>query len=111
VSAANAKEVTKAAAEAFARLSLSLRQHGADPVEAAHFLVRMLLCMVAQNIGATVEATKISHCLPVLLLATCLPNLWNIEPGLSNVEPDIQYLIRRARDQLATPMTMQSMVR
>jgi SAM-dependent methyltransferase len=46
-----ATEVTEHAAAEFARLAESLRQRGADPEQAAHFLMRLLFCLFAEDIG------------------------------------------------------------
>ena len=44
-------EVTEAAAADFARLAESLRKNGVHPEQAAHFLMRLLFCMFAEDIG------------------------------------------------------------
>jgi len=62
-------QVTEQAAEEFAKLATSLRQRGADPEVAAHFLMRLLFCMFAQDIGllpspapnASVQSTRPRH--------------------------------------------------
>jgi hypothetical protein len=46
-----AEAVTEAAAREFARLAESLRSRGEDPEQAAHFLMRLLFCLFAEDIG------------------------------------------------------------
>jgi hypothetical protein len=43
--------VTELAAREFATLAESLRRRGADPEQAAHFLMRLLFCLFAEDIG------------------------------------------------------------
>jgi len=45
------EQVTQAAAADFAHLADMLRKYGADPQEAAHFLIRLLFCLFAEDIG------------------------------------------------------------
>ncbi len=45
------EQVTQEAASEFARLANLLRQYGADPQQAAHFLIRLLFCVFAEDIG------------------------------------------------------------
>jgi type II restriction/modification system DNA methylase subunit YeeA len=45
------EQVTEEAAEQFAALATSLRQRGVHPEVAAHFLMRLLFCQFAQDIG------------------------------------------------------------
>ncbi|MGA1999041.1 MAG: DNA methyltransferase [Terriglobales bacterium] len=45
------EEVTKHAAREFATLATSLRDRGCDPQRAAHFLMRLLFCLFAEDIG------------------------------------------------------------
>jgi type II restriction/modification system DNA methylase subunit YeeA len=45
------EQVTKEAAVEFARLAELLRKYGEDPQRAAHFLIRLLFCMFAEDIG------------------------------------------------------------
>jgi type II restriction/modification system DNA methylase subunit YeeA len=45
------EQVTQAAAADFAHLADLLRKYGADPQEAAHFLIRLLFCLFAEDIG------------------------------------------------------------
>jgi type II restriction/modification system DNA methylase subunit YeeA len=45
------KEVTEQAAKEFARLAEMLRQWGAQAHPAAHFLIRLLFCLFAEDIG------------------------------------------------------------
>jgi type II restriction/modification system DNA methylase subunit YeeA len=45
------EHVTQEAARAFARLADRLRQQGAEPQAAAHFLIRLLFCLFAEDIG------------------------------------------------------------
>ncbi len=47
--------VTEDAARAFATLADSLRQRGADPEATAHFLMRLLFCLFAEDIGLLPE--------------------------------------------------------
>ena len=44
-------QVTEAAASEFAALAVSLQRVGVDPEPAAHFLMRLLFCLFAQDIG------------------------------------------------------------
>ena len=44
-------EVTEQAAAEFARLAASLQTRGHDPEAAAHFLMRLLFCLFAEDIG------------------------------------------------------------
>jgi len=44
-------QVTEQAASEFAHLADSLRDHGADPEQAAHFLMRLLFCLFSEDIG------------------------------------------------------------
>ncbi len=44
-------QVTEKAAAEFARLAESLRKRGSDPEQAAHFLMRLLFCLFAEDIG------------------------------------------------------------
>lgn len=46
-----AAQVTEQAAAEFARLAESLRQRDYDPERAAHFLMRLLFCLFAEDIG------------------------------------------------------------
>jgi type II restriction/modification system DNA methylase subunit YeeA len=46
-----AARVTESAAREFAKLAISLRQHGVEPEAAAHFLMRLLFCLFADSIG------------------------------------------------------------
>lgn len=46
-----AANVTEEAARQFARLAESLRTRGADPEEAARYLMRLLFCLFAEDIG------------------------------------------------------------
>ncbi len=43
--------VTAEAAEQFSKLSKALRESGADPHDAAHFLIRLLFCLFAEDVG------------------------------------------------------------
>jgi len=43
--------VTKDAAEKFASLAIGLQRAGGDPVRVAHFLMRVLFCLFAEDIG------------------------------------------------------------
>jgi len=45
------EQVTLAAASEFARLADQLRKYGAEPQRAAHFLIRLLFCLFAEDIG------------------------------------------------------------
>jgi hypothetical protein len=45
------KEVTEQAAAHFARLADILRRYGEDPQRAAHFLIRLLFCLFAEDAG------------------------------------------------------------
>jgi hypothetical protein len=45
------EQVTQVAAADFAHLADLLRKYGADPQEAAHFLIRLLFCLFAEDIG------------------------------------------------------------
>ena len=46
-----ASQVTEEAARQFARLAQLLRKYGADPHAAAHFLIRLLFCLFAEDVG------------------------------------------------------------
>lgn len=46
-----AEQVTQEAAAAFARIAESLRKWGEDPQRAAHFLIRLLFCLFAEDVG------------------------------------------------------------
>lgn len=46
-----AAQVTESAASEFAKLSESLDKRGHDPQESAHFLMRLLFCLFAEDIG------------------------------------------------------------
>lgn len=43
--------VTEKAASEFAQLAINLRKYGEDPQQVAHFLIRILFCLFAQDIG------------------------------------------------------------
>ena len=45
------EQVTAEAAKEFARLAELLRAYGADPHRTAHFLIRLLFCLFAEDIG------------------------------------------------------------
>jgi type II restriction/modification system DNA methylase subunit YeeA len=45
------EQVTQEAASEFARLANLLREYGADPQQASHFLIRLLFCLFAEDIG------------------------------------------------------------
>jgi len=45
------EQVTLEAASEFARLADLLRKYGADPQQTAHFLIRLLFCLFAEDIG------------------------------------------------------------
>lgn len=45
------EQVTKAAAEEFGKLALLLKKYGEDPHKAAHFLIRLLFCLFAEDFG------------------------------------------------------------
>jgi type II restriction/modification system DNA methylase subunit YeeA len=45
------EQVTQEAASEFARLANLLREYGADPQQAAHFLIRLLFCLFAEDIA------------------------------------------------------------
>jgi len=45
------EQVTQEAARDFAHLADLLRKHGAEPQQAAHFLIRLLFCLFAEDIG------------------------------------------------------------
>ena len=44
-------EVTQQAAAQFSRLADRLRKYGEDPAQTAHFLIRLLFCLFAEDIG------------------------------------------------------------
>jgi len=44
-------DITRAAAVEFSRIAEALRQRGVDPQEAARFLIRLLFCMFAEDVG------------------------------------------------------------
>ncbi|MBN1580203.1 MAG: class I SAM-dependent DNA methyltransferase [Anaerolineae bacterium] len=45
------EQVTQEIASQFARIADLIRRYGADPQEAAHFLIRLLFCLFAEDIG------------------------------------------------------------
>ncbi len=45
------EQVTKQAAEEFSELAKLLRRYGEDPQRTAHFLIRLLFCLFAEDIG------------------------------------------------------------
>ena len=47
--------VTREAASQFSRLAENLRKYGSDPQEIAHFLIRLLFCLFAEDIGLLPE--------------------------------------------------------
>ncbi|MCL4296182.1 MAG: N-6 DNA methylase [Anaerolineae bacterium] len=49
------EQVTQAAAKEFARLAELLRKYGEDPHRIAHFLIRLLFCLFAEDIGLLPE--------------------------------------------------------
>jgi len=49
------ESVTREAAEKFARLARNLHNYGEDPQEVAHFLIRLLFCLFAEDIGLLPE--------------------------------------------------------
>src|SRR6266545_646688 len=49
------ESVTRAAAIHFAKLADNLRKYGSDPQEIAHFLIRLLFCLFAEDIGLLPE--------------------------------------------------------
>src|SRR5687768_10338828 len=49
------ESVTREAATKFARLADNLRRYGSDPQEIAHFLIRLLFCLFAEDIGLLPE--------------------------------------------------------
>lgn len=51
VNAKTTAEVTEQAAREFARLGEILRRKGVEPGQAAHFLIRLLFCLFAEDIG------------------------------------------------------------
>lgn len=44
-------EVTQEAARRFSKLADNLRKYGEDPAQVAHFLIRLLFCLFAEDIG------------------------------------------------------------
>ncbi len=50
-SSQTASQVTEEAARQFARLAQLLRKYGTDPHAAAHFLIRLLFCLFAEDVG------------------------------------------------------------
>ena len=49
------ESVTKEAAAQFSKLAENLRRYGDDPQEIAHFLIRLLFCLFAEDIGLLPE--------------------------------------------------------
>src|SRR6266545_4518696 len=47
--------VTREAASQFSRLADNLRKYGSEPQEIAHFLIRLLFCLFAEDIGLLPE--------------------------------------------------------
>ncbi|TVR70065.1 MAG: class I SAM-dependent DNA methyltransferase, partial [Sphaerobacteraceae bacterium] len=46
-----AAQVTEEAAERFAKITLGLRSRGNDPDQTAHFMVQLLFCLFAEDVG------------------------------------------------------------
>jgi hypothetical protein len=55
------ENVTEQAAREFARLAEGLRQRGEDPDRAAHFLIRLLFCLFAEDVRVRDESSSIRH--------------------------------------------------
>jgi restriction-modification enzyme MmeI-like protein len=49
------ERVTREAASQFSRLADNLRKYGSDPQEIAHFLIRLLFCLFAEDVGLLPE--------------------------------------------------------
>lgn len=49
------ESVTREAAQKFSKLADNLRNYGEDPQEVAHFLIRLLFCLFAEDIGLLPE--------------------------------------------------------
>lgn len=49
------ESVTREAAEKFAKLAKNLREYGETPLDVAHFLIRLLFCLFAEDIGLLPE--------------------------------------------------------
>jgi type II restriction/modification system DNA methylase subunit YeeA len=49
------ESVTREAAEKFAKLAKNLRDYGEEPQDVAHFLIRLLFCLFAEDIGLLPE--------------------------------------------------------
>lgn len=49
------EHVTEEAARQFAKIAELLRKYGADPLEAAHFLIQLLFCLFAEDVGLLPE--------------------------------------------------------
>lgn len=49
------ESVTREAAEKFAKLAKNLRDYGENPQDVAHFLIRLLFCLFAEDIGLLPE--------------------------------------------------------
>lgn len=49
------ESVTREAAEKFSKLARNLHEYGEDPQEVAHFLIRLLFCLFAEDIGLLPE--------------------------------------------------------
>src|SRR5215216_232798 len=49
------EEVTREAASKFSKLADNLRRYGSQPQEIAHFLIRLLFCLFAEDIGLLPE--------------------------------------------------------
>src|SRR5688572_21246077 len=49
------ESVTREAAAQFSKLADNLRKYGSDPQEIAHFLIRLLFCLFAEDIGLLPE--------------------------------------------------------
>jgi type II restriction/modification system DNA methylase subunit YeeA len=64
-------DVTEKAADKFATLAASLRDRGVDPQRAAHFLMRLLFCLFAEDIGL----------LPPKLFSKLLENMRRLPAG------------------------------
>jgi hypothetical protein len=48
--------VTREAATQFSRLADNLRKYGSQPQEIAHFLIRLLFCLFAEDIGLLLKS-------------------------------------------------------
>jgi hypothetical protein len=92
-------EVTEEAAREFAKLAELLRKWGTDPQRAAHFLIRLLFCLFAEDIGL-LPPNLVSHLIP-RPGPSLLPLPSNLVPCLRRWQPGGGSGQRRSRTLMA----------